>query len=82
MEIPANTALVTANRRLGFLFLGSDEINAFSEDDIPFLSLVADQIAIALENAVAYGEIREFKEKLAQLRPSPQECKIANRECT
>src|SRR5271165_1875750 len=58
--------LTTANRRLGVFFLGSDEINALSEDDISFLSLVADQIAIALENAVAYGEIREFQEKLAQ----------------
>ena len=58
--------LTTANRRLGVFFLGSDEINALSEDDISFLSLVADQIAIALENAIAYGEIREFQEKLAQ----------------
>src|SRR5271165_1153698 len=61
-----NLPLTTVNRRLGVLFLGSDEIDAFSEDDTSFLSLVADQIATALENALAYSEIREFRDKLAQ----------------
>src|SRR4029453_12571153 len=35
-------------------------------DDVEFLSQVAVQVAIAVENALAYGQIIELKNKLAQ----------------
>jgi formate hydrogenlyase transcriptional activator len=38
----------------------------FSSDEIDFLTQVARQVAIAVENALAYQEIAELKEKLAQ----------------
>jgi formate hydrogenlyase transcriptional activator len=38
----------------------------FAPDEIEFLQQVASQIAIAVENALAYGEIAELKEKLSQ----------------
>jgi formate hydrogenlyase transcriptional activator len=39
---------------------------AFTSDDIEFLTQIANQVAIAVENACAFGEIRELKEKLTQ----------------
>ena len=58
--------LVSHDRVLGVLGLGSVEENAFSEDDVSFLGQVANQIALAVENALAYGEISQLKDKLAR----------------
>ncbi len=38
----------------------------FTVDDVEFLGQVSGQIAIAVENALAYQEISELKDKLAQ----------------
>jgi formate hydrogenlyase transcriptional activator len=38
----------------------------FSQDEIGFLRQVSNQIGIAVENALAYQQIRELKEKLGQ----------------
>jgi formate hydrogenlyase transcriptional activator len=48
------------------LGLGRQRENAFSRDDVEFLAQVANQVAIAVENALAYGQIAELKDKLAQ----------------
>jgi formate hydrogenlyase transcriptional activator len=58
--------LVSRNRVLGLLGLGRREENAFSQVDIGFLAQVANQIAIAVENALEYGQITEAKERLAE----------------
>jgi PAS domain S-box-containing protein len=58
--------LVSRNRVLGLLGLGRREENAFSPADIGFLTQVASQIAIAVENALEYGQITEAKERLAE----------------
>src|SRR5207244_2339532 len=58
--------LIGRNRVLGTLSLGSMQDNAFSQEDVAFLSQVAKQVAIAVENAVAYGQISDLKDKLAQ----------------
>ena len=58
--------LVSRGRALGLLCLGRTDENSFSNDDAVFLIQVAGQIAIAVENALAYGEISELKDKLAQ----------------
>jgi formate hydrogenlyase transcriptional activator len=58
--------LVSHDRVLGVLSLGSVREQAFSEDDVAFLGQVANQIAIAVENATAYREIAELKDKLLQ----------------
>jgi formate hydrogenlyase transcriptional activator len=58
--------LVSHDRVLGVLSLGSVRDQAFSEDDVAFLGQVASQIAIAVENATAYREIAELKDKLVQ----------------
>jgi formate hydrogenlyase transcriptional activator len=58
--------LVSRNRVLGLLGLGRREENAFSQADVTFLAQVASQIAIAVENALEYGQITEAKERLAE----------------
>jgi len=58
--------LISRDRVLGVLHLGSLQENAFTEDDVAFLSKVAGQVAIAVENARAYGQIADLRDKLAQ----------------
>jgi formate hydrogenlyase transcriptional activator len=58
--------LIMRERVLGVFGLESSRENAFTKDDFTFLGQVADQIAIAVENALAYGQISELKDKLAQ----------------
>src|SRR4029077_9983473 len=58
--------LVSRNRILGLLGLGRRDENAFSQADIGFLAQVASQIAIAVENALEYGQITQAKERLAE----------------
>jgi formate hydrogenlyase transcriptional activator len=58
--------LISRNRAIGVLVLGRLRDDAFSQADISFLSQVAGQIALAVENALAYREIRELKEQLSK----------------
>jgi formate hydrogenlyase transcriptional activator len=58
--------LISRQRILGVLAVGRHEENTFDQEEVAFLSLVANQVAIAVENALAYGEITELKDKLAQ----------------
>ena len=58
--------LISRNRAIGVLVLGRLRDDAFSQADISFLSQVANQIALAVENALAYREIRDLKEQLSK----------------
>ena len=58
--------LVTAKGMLGALNLGSSVDNAFSPRDVTLLKQVAAQISVGIENARAYSEIAELKDKLAE----------------
>ena len=58
--------LVSRKRTLGVLSLARLTPIAFSSRDLEFLRLVANQVAIAVENALAYDEIAELKDRLAQ----------------
>src|SRR5882724_5907687 len=58
--------LISRERVLGVLSLASSRENAFAEGDAAFLAQVANQIALAVENAIAYGEIASLKDKLSQ----------------
>jgi formate hydrogenlyase transcriptional activator len=59
------TPLVARDRKLGVLGVGSFREDAFSEADQELLGHIANQIAIAVENALAYREIETLKNKLA-----------------
>jgi formate hydrogenlyase transcriptional activator len=58
--------LISRSRVLGILALARFEENSFTQDDVDFLMQIANQVAVAVENAVAYGEIAELKDRLAQ----------------
>ena len=57
--------LLSRDRALGTLNIGSERPDAFSRDDVELLGQVAQQIAIAVENGLAFREIAELKEKLS-----------------
>jgi formate hydrogenlyase transcriptional activator len=58
--------LSRGNRVLGVLCLARLQKNAFTQPDIDFLSQIAGQIAIAIDNALAYRQITELKDQLTQ----------------
>jgi formate hydrogenlyase transcriptional activator len=58
--------LIHRERTLGVLTVGRRGDQAFSRDEIGLLCQVAHQLAIALDNAMAYREISELKDQLAQ----------------
>jgi formate hydrogenlyase transcriptional activator len=58
--------LLTRNAVLGTLNLASRQPDSFSDADIELLGQIAVQFAIALENALAYCEIEELKNRLAE----------------
>jgi len=58
--------LVTRGRALGLLSILRTTEDAFTPEDVEFLSQASGQIAIAVENALAYQEISELRDKLAQ----------------
>jgi formate hydrogenlyase transcriptional activator len=58
--------LVNRGRSLGDLMIVRVTEGTFTAKDVDFLSQAAGQIAIAIENALAYREISELKDKLAQ----------------
>ena len=60
------TPLITHDRALGTLSLASLRDAAFQQGDVDLLVQVAGQVAIAVENALAFQEIAVLKNKLAQ----------------
>jgi formate hydrogenlyase transcriptional activator len=58
--------LTTARRRLGALVFTSKQPAAYDNPEIPFLQLVANQVAVAVENAQAFQEIEALRDQLAK----------------
>jgi formate hydrogenlyase transcriptional activator len=58
--------IASHGRGLGVLAVGHTTEALFTREEVEFLSQASGQIAIAVENALAYREISELKEKLAQ----------------
>jgi formate hydrogenlyase transcriptional activator len=58
--------LITHGRTFGSLNLASNRLDAFPPQDVELLQQVAAQIAIAVENALAFKEIDVLKDKLAE----------------
>ncbi|MEO8593216.1 MAG: sigma 54-interacting transcriptional regulator [Candidatus Solibacter sp.] len=57
--------LVTGNGALGALELARTSGDGWTGEDVEFLVQVARQIAIAVENALAYRQLNDMKERLA-----------------
>ena len=58
--------LIAHNRALGALSMVSFQEESFTEEDARLLAQCANQIAIAVENALTYREIEALKDRLAQ----------------
>jgi formate hydrogenlyase transcriptional activator len=58
--------LTTARGRLGAMGFMSQQAEAYRDWDMEFLQQVAQQVAVAVENALAFQQIAELKDKLAK----------------
>jgi formate hydrogenlyase transcriptional activator len=58
--------LVRCNRILGVLSVARLREDSFTDRDVEFLLQIAGQVAIAIDNALAYRRISELSDKLAQ----------------
>jgi formate hydrogenlyase transcriptional activator len=56
--------LTTVHRRLGGLAVGSTETEAYSKEEVSFLSLVANQVALAVDDALNFDASQQAKESL------------------
>src|SRR5262249_32570117 len=56
--------LTTARRRLGTLVFACKQPSAYDSVNVGFLQLVANQVAVAVENALAFQEIEALRDKL------------------
>jgi formate hydrogenlyase transcriptional activator len=61
-----NVPLIFDNRVLGVLSIGRLLENAFTSDDVDLLTQIANQVALAVENALAFHEIDTLKNKLEE----------------
>jgi formate hydrogenlyase transcriptional activator len=60
-----NAPLVTSHRVLGILSLGRLTPTPFTSEELGEVAQIAEQIALALENALAFSEIASLKDRLA-----------------
>lgn len=58
--------LTTAHGRLGTFAVGSDQVGAYCDEDVRFLSLVADQIAVAIDDALHFEALQKTQIQLEQ----------------
>jgi len=56
--------VTTAHRRLGGLTLGSEQADAYSEEEVRYLELVADHVALAVDSVLRDEEQRRSEETL------------------
>src|SRR6266852_7649156 len=56
--------LTTVHRRLGGLAVGSIEADAYSREEVSFLSLVANQVALGVDDALNFDASQQAKEAL------------------
>ena len=64
--------LTTAHRKLGVISFGSRQRDTYSSEEIQFVSQVADQIALAFDNALNFAALRQASEELQSKNNSPQ----------
>jgi formate hydrogenlyase transcriptional activator len=58
--------LISRARVLGTLTVGRHQPGTFTEKDLNLLSQVSNQVALALDNAAAFRQIAELKDRLAE----------------
>ena len=65
--------LISHDRVLGVLGVGRLSEDAFTEEDMDLLTAVGEQVAVAVENALAYRQIDELKNRLQEEKHYLQE---------
>ncbi len=65
-RVPAICRSLLARRRLGILVFACKQPFAYETADVGFLQLVANQVAVAVENAIAFQEVEALKDQLAK----------------
>jgi formate hydrogenlyase transcriptional activator len=60
--------LTTVHRRLGALAVGSIETDAYSKEEVGFLSLVAKQVALAVDDALNFDASQRRKRPFARAK--------------
>ena len=58
----------TAGGSLGLITMGSRRPNNFGQEDLDLLSQISNQIALAVDNAIAYGRVTEARDRLEEER--------------
>jgi formate hydrogenlyase transcriptional activator len=58
--------LISRNRVLGVMELNQQKEQALLHQDVEFVSQIADQVALTLDNAQADAEVKELKEQLSR----------------
>ena len=64
----AITPLTTAAGPLGVIAMGSRLANSLGQKDLDLLSQISTQIALAVENAIAYGRVTAARDRLEEER--------------
>ncbi|MGA7854227.1 MAG: sigma 54-interacting transcriptional regulator [Candidatus Acidiferrales bacterium] len=60
--------MVTAGGPLGVITMGSRKADNFGQEDLDLLSQISTQIALAVDNAIAYGRVTEARDRLEEER--------------
>ena len=60
--------LATATGPLGVITMGSRRPNGFGQEDLDLLSQISTQIALAVDNAIAYGRLTAARDRLEEER--------------
>jgi formate hydrogenlyase transcriptional activator len=64
----AMAPMVTASGPLGVITMGSRQPNNFGQEDLDLLSQISTQIALVVDNAIAYGRVTEARDRLEEER--------------
>ena len=60
--------MVTVGGPVGVLAMGSRQPENFGREDLDLLSQISNQIALAVDNAIAYGRVTEARDRLEEER--------------
>jgi formate hydrogenlyase transcriptional activator len=64
----AISPMLTASGPLGVMTMGSRQRDNFGQEDLNLLSQISTQIALAVDNAIAYGRVTEARDRLEETR--------------
>jgi GAF domain-containing protein len=65
--------LIIREQAIGVLNISSDQFQAFDKDDVAVLTTVADQLAIAIDKSILFGETHRWAERLTSLQQVSQD---------